>query len=570
MTASADAVSRRRRGVLWAICLVALALRLLYVWDIRAQPLFTHLVVDQQSYDSWAVEIAAGNWIGDAVFYQDPFYPYALAVIYGLFGRNLPLVYVLQSALSAVCCLAVFGIGRRAFGDARVGLWAAGLWALYEVDFFYQAQILKTGPGTCLVILALWLLFVADEWPHPAAAAAAGIVAGLLPLYRGNYLLVVPLLVAWLVLRWSKSAGSAALGRSAALVLGVAAVLGTVALRNHAVSGEWVLTTAQAGQNFYLGNNELARGRYDPPPFVRPNPRFEAADFAAEAERRTGRPMSASEVSHFWFGEALRWIRAHPADALRLQWRKLRILFYRLEAPDNLNFDFFRDELSFVLRLPLVSFWLAGPFGLAGLALALARRRGGMLALYLVVYGATVLASFVFSRYRMPMVPVLLVFAAFAIVAAHDAWRQSDRKTLAVLGASLILGAGLSYPRWTRPKYDTAWARMGSAYIAARDYPAALEAYRRSLEIDPRPLHSCIGLGRAYEGLDDAARAAGAYRQCAEAHPRSALPHLALGALELRAGRTEEGAAELRRALALEPGNPQAQEMLRRLGYGLY
>ena len=34
---------------------------------------------DAQSYHAWAQEIAAGNWIGDDVFYQAPLYPYFFA-----------------------------------------------------------------------------------------------------------------------------------------------------------------------------------------------------------------------------------------------------------------------------------------------------------------------------------------------------------------------------------------------------------------------------------------------------------------------------------------------------------
>jgi tetratricopeptide (TPR) repeat protein len=352
-----------------------------------------------------------------------------------------------------------------------------------------------------------------------------------------------------------------------ALGLGAAAVLGAVAARNYAVSGELVLTTAQAGQNFYFGNNELANGRAGQLPFVRPNPRYERADFAAEAERRTGRAMSPTEVSRFWFGEALHWLRANPGRALALQWLKLRILFYRVEAPDNLNFDFFQEHLSAVLRLPLAGFWLAGPFGFAGLVLALVRRRAGLLGIYVIAYCATLLASFILGRYRMALVPALLVFAAHALVAGWEAWRHRQFRTLGVLAASCAVAAGLGYPRWTSAKFDVAWSRLGSAHLAAGNYEAAVESFANALAINPRLLHACLGLGQAHEALQDEARALAVYRRCAEVEPASAEPHLALGVLHLRAGRTEQATAELERALALDPANPRAREALRRLGY---
>ena len=562
-----SAVPFRRRAILLLIVLLALALRLAYLHDIRDQPLYTHLVVDQEAYDSWAAEIAAGDWLGQKVFYQDPLYPYLLGAVYAVFGRSLTLVYLLQSALSAATCLLVYGIGRRAFDDPRIGSWAALFWAVYKVDFFYQAQIGKTGPGTCLAALALWLLLLARDRPGRLVGAAAGSVAALLPLDRGNYLLVVPLLIAWLCREWWKRLSRAALVPAFAVVAGAALVLAAVAARNYAVSGEIVLTTSQAGPNFYIGNNELANGRYVTLPFVRAHPRYEAADFRAEAERRSGRPLSGAEVSRFWTREALRWIGSNPLRAAKLQLLKLRVLLYRIEAPDNLNYDFFRDRLSAVLRLPLAAFWLAGPFGVAGLVLALARRRAGLLSLYVLSYAATLIAFFVVGRYRMALVPVLLVLAAYALVAAWDALRLRSWKTVALLVSAYALTAVVAYPRWTRPKYDVAWSRLGNAHAAAGNHEEAVAAFRESLAIDPRPLLPWIGLGRAYEALGRNEEALETYRECVETHPESAVVHFQIGALLLRLGRTAEGAEELRRGLALDPAHEPAREWLRSLGH---
>ena len=33
------------------------------------------------------------DWLGDAVFYQEPFYQYFLAVLYRIFGRSYGVVY---------------------------------------------------------------------------------------------------------------------------------------------------------------------------------------------------------------------------------------------------------------------------------------------------------------------------------------------------------------------------------------------------------------------------------------------------------------------------------------------
>ena len=60
-----------------------------------------------------------------------------------------------------------------------------------------------------------------------------------------------------------------------------------------AAGGDWVLVTSQLGQNFYTGwHPGNPHGGYLVPDFVRRSPRFEEVDFAAEANRRAGRPLS--------------------------------------------------------------------------------------------------------------------------------------------------------------------------------------------------------------------------------------------------------------------------------------
>ena len=97
--------------------LLALALRLLYLADVSGQPFFTAPIVDQASYDRWAAAIAAsGDWLGQEPFYQDPLYPYFLAVIYKIFGRHLVLGDLGLRADQRIG-VGVTGQGRQLLGD---------------------------------------------------------------------------------------------------------------------------------------------------------------------------------------------------------------------------------------------------------------------------------------------------------------------------------------------------------------------------------------------------------------------------------------------------------------------
>ena len=228
--------------------------------------LFTAPIVDQASYDRWAAAIAAsGDWLGQDPFYQDPLYPYFLAVIYKIFGRQLVLVYASSRVFSPRPRSFCFtGSAIRSFKDPRVGLLAALLvWALFHPDRFYQAQLDKTGLGTSLVILALLAHPPGPRPAPPLLRFPAGLAWAALFLYRGNFFLVGPPVIAWLAFTLYQRMGKSALAPLLVFIGSLCAVLFLTALRNFAVSGELILTTSQAGENFYLGNfqgNPGARG----------------------------------------------------------------------------------------------------------------------------------------------------------------------------------------------------------------------------------------------------------------------------------------------------------------------
>ena len=71
------------------IFLLALGLRLVYLYQARANPFHDGLITDSLFYDAWARQIAAGDWVGQGVFTNTPFYPYFLAVVYRFFGHSL-------------------------------------------------------------------------------------------------------------------------------------------------------------------------------------------------------------------------------------------------------------------------------------------------------------------------------------------------------------------------------------------------------------------------------------------------------------------------------------------------
>ena len=153
--------SLHRKNLAWgvAIFFIAFVLRFLYQWEIKDHPLSRQLFLDPAFYDRWARAIAAGDWLGQGIFYANPLYPYFLALIYRCCGYTLFFVKLFQSVLGGLTCWMVALIGRQVFGRAT-GVLAGLMAALYAPFIFYEGTLTISTLGTFLCLLTVILLLL--------------------------------------------------------------------------------------------------------------------------------------------------------------------------------------------------------------------------------------------------------------------------------------------------------------------------------------------------------------------------------------------------------------------------
>lgn len=555
-----------QRSLLAALFLFAVVLRLFYLFDLKDDALADRLLLDPGAYDRKAAAILEGKSPDPGrAFYQAPLYAYYLAGVYAVAGRDLDAVRVVQVLLGGASVVLIARIGFVFFG-LPTGWLAGAAAALYAPFPFFEAQIMKTSLGVFLLLAGFLMLAAGKNW---RGALAGGFLVGLAALAQENALLL--LFAAALGAAWGTRPRGGSLRRALLVLAGGSCALAPVAIRNRAVSGEWVLITSQGGQNFYIGNNERAEGTYTSLPFVRPDPRHEEEDFRIEAERRLGRAAAPSEVSRFWYEEGLRWMRAHPGDAAALVVRKALLFWNALELPDNENFYYMRDR-HLALRLFPLTFGAAAVFALAGMVVSLRRFRE-LLLLYAGVGApfAALVVFYVFSRYRLPVVPFLLLFAAEGVRVSAEAVRGRRWGRAAALAG--VLAAAILLVHAARP-IDFDPRREGflplhvnRAMLFAEEGDAALaiEEYREALRIAPdRP---AIRKRLAYLLLEEGRREE-ALREMESA--RAGLPHDAairndLALLLLEEGKADDALLLLREAVRLDPNLESARRNLDRL-----
>jgi hypothetical protein len=584
------------------VCLLALALRLGFLWETSRSPFGEpgYLPIDARLYHTWAIEWLQGSWPPPQAYYRPPLYTWFVGLVYAVAGPAPAAVKAVQCGLGAATSALVWAVGRELFPGTAAPLLGAAIWALCGISIYFDAQLLPGSLDAFLQTALIWLLLVAGRTQRLAAWSAAGLLVGLCTLHRGGVVLLLPLLLLWIYLLpgWTAQAGASAgtapgRGRwrrfappALAVLLPVAVALAPVAWHNAAydrlldgkastgetlrrlATGRFVSIAESSAVNLRLGNE----------PVLRQLNHVTHPDHFKVWDRLMGEPYrsgigSAEEANRYIVRETFRAIADRPVAWLAIMLDKTRELVNGAEIPRNTSIYPDRDR-SRVLSLLL---WKRGlafpsgliiPFGLAGIWLVRRSWRAHFAPLAcLAVHGLFVVAFFVTARYRLPWLPILSLYAAhtgLTLAAGIRERRRPEAVRLAGLLALLLLisnhavGA-MPAAHWPLELSDLARTlrEHGKVSEAETQLRAALAQDPAFPAANDQLCSLLIAASRAPEAVTSCSRAVNAW-------PDSAALHHQLGVALESAGRLAAAIAEYQIALRIAPGNSTSSEALAR------
>lgn len=415
----------------------------------------TGAVHGSDAYDAYAQNLLAIGVYGRTPGVPDaaipPLYSYALALVYGLFGRGYWQVGLFHTLIDAACIAMLYHTGRRLFPRGEwVGALAGLFYALYPYLVFQNLTLIDT-PFFMFWLFAFVLLLVLLR-DHPRMdrtgwmlAALAGLALGLGLLTRPITPPLAALAGVWFLFRLNLRQ---TIMRLLPVALIGAGVLAPWIVRNYAVYDAFVPMTTTSGANFWQGNNPLTvpvfRAGYD---VQWTAPELETADLnsrEADAER---------------FALALAYLRDNPDKIPELLWVKFLVHWSIDIAPrynpvagelppidyqGNVTIEAGEDGMAMTglpqgdpveaYSTPLFDqigrtihrFYWGGLFALGLLGVGVSVRRWRDVSLLWFVQIAMT-AVYVFfhpsTRYRVPTDPFLFLFSAWALVWLVDWWR---------------------------------------------------------------------------------------------------------------------------------------------------
>jgi len=400
------------------------AAKLVVLLQLKDHPLLQpDAGLDTTVYTQLAAQVLAGNLsLGPGLYFVSPLYIYVLAAVLAV-GGTFATVRVLQIVLGTLAVWLVFVAAREWFGH-RAAWMAAILAGLTGLLTFHEVLLLQAALDPFLTAAGLAALAVAmrsaSTVDDRAATyrrvlgwfGAAGLAFGVQALNRPNVLIPAVAIAALLAAtrRWKPAA---------AMALGIAIALAPITIRNVVVAGDWSPLSSHGGLNFYIGNNAEADGTYRHVPGITADITGQQEDARRVAEASVGRKLDDADVSAYFYGLGLSWVRLHPGDAAMLFLRKLGYTVDSAFITLNASYAFYAYDARTLLAFLFVGPWLLLPLGLAGLvlgAMTTARRTDYLIwASFVPFYALSVAIFFVSERYRLPLLVPMCVGAGHVV-----------------------------------------------------------------------------------------------------------------------------------------------------------
>lgn len=419
--------------ILPCLMLLGLGLRLL-VWRWHE---FYPLGGDETEYFNQALAWLQGKGYHELQFMRPPLYTVFLAVVFQLFDSQVQRVRLVQALMSTGTIGLIWLLSRELWADSarrdRIALIAAALAALSYAFAANATELLTETLFVGGLTLAFWLILVTARRRSRRWSLAAGVVVGLLSLLRSVGLPLVPLAGLWLLAqnREHRTESRTLINRRALLcswflVLGSSVVIAPWTLRNYLRYDTPIVIDTTGAENLWLDNDPAGREE------------VKRQLYALGEDRGTRQQLGMDR--------GLAVITADPSRFLSKAWGEAQ-KFVALEYFDDLRGrpEIWVPPLEVWLRLLLGDgLWLLLLFGgIAGLWLS----PGGMTKLLIVPWALYILLTgLVFHvelRYRLPLYPALLSYAAWLVAHGWDSrrawlsWRGFG--ALATVIAALVL-----------------------------------------------------------------------------------------------------------------------------------
>lgn len=483
------------------IFILALGVRFINLETIKDNPFFNYPIMDEKYHDEWAQEIAQGNLFDRVPYYRAPAYPYFLGLAYRLFGHTYYIPRLIGIIIGALSCMLILLTGKEIF-SYKIGALAGLLACFYSMFLYFDAMLLTVYLEIFFSVLATLFLIKWLKTRINVLLILAGLFWGLASITRPTFLVCILVFAAYLFVIAHKERLKERLKRFILLIACAIPIIASVMIINLTIGKDNVPLAWNGGINFYLGNNQAANGWSATSPEIDKTWLGGYKDAIIIAELDMNRKLRFSEVSNYWFRRGLQYIFSQPINWFVLILKKAYLLVSAYEFPNNQSIKTYQS-FSPLLRIPLLNFGIVIALAILGFIIAPKQKTTKAALLFLLTYSLTTILFFVPARYRMPLIPLLLIFAAYAIFWIIQELRSKNYKKIALSGGLIVFIFGFVHTDLLNAHRDfvdknVIHATYANHYFDMAQYEKALVEFNKALEYNPGNTKTINALGDTY------------------------------------------------------------------------
>lgn len=422
-------------------------------------------IVDEQHYRRLASNIydhrEFAATAGEPTSIRPPLYPALIAAVWAITSpQNLQAIRVVQILLALGTTVLVYRIGQRVFNH-QTACYAAAMCWLYPSLVFFNFLILTETLFTFLLLVFVLLTVRVVQQPGVAVAATAGVALGLAALTR-SVLWPVPLLLCPLLLLLIRETIPRRVLRSTLLLGGYLVVVLPWAVRNTRLQETVTVVDTMGGINLRMGNYEFTPDdrMWDAVSLTGDRSWVRGFAVAPGVNPTEGRKDKWAQA------KALEYMRAHPSKTLHRFLIKFGDLWgLEREFIAGVQTGLFSPPQWFAVGATVaivLAYAFVVIFGAAGIWLT----RPADWRLHVVLLFPVLLTvaahTIVFghSRYHVPLIPIVGLYAAHLLAVRQPLWQQLHRP--AFIGAAVTVAVLAAI--WIRQVAVVDAARLGSLF----------------------------------------------------------------------------------------------------------
>lgn len=362
---------------------------------------------DTDRYDNTALNLISGKGFSSngltLTADSAPLYPLFLAGIYKIWGHNLVVVRIIQAVIDTITCLLIYLLAIRVFARRKLARLALLISVFYPSLVASTTFILTETLYTSLLtasVLCMVLSLSKESW---FGYIFAGILLGIATLCRPTTLLFPFFLIFGLTL--TKSGKKVIGGMIICLMMVMTIAPWTV--RNYIVFGRFLPVAIGAGGNLWLGS------------YIPWDADYRYQDLTDKKKIEKG--LSALDADDKLKEEAIKNIKEHPFVYMRLCFKKIWRFWFLIPGRKELlkNKMLLRVTIH-LIYLTVLFFFILGVWFLRK------QKDVSVLPILFMILYFTLIHSLLFAipRYRIPITPLVIVFAAAGVQVVYKAYKS--------------------------------------------------------------------------------------------------------------------------------------------------